>query len=220
MDPLTQVTIDLKAVLVENHRDFQLLNIYKGVPVICNAWLESVEGAEGQFSIQSPAAAVLMTQKSTILLSDGLLEPIHAQIVNFDLLTSRARLSGFTYAGSKLLNRHELRVEPASPIKVALEIGSQMLACEMVDISMRGVGVRVHSILVDENMKPGDKVDAMLQMPEGMISLPGRIRNIARSSSSVRISIEFTAEVPEKVHVVRYIMRRRAEIFYEIQHLQ
>ncbi len=216
MDQSVRVTTDLQAILVEKQRDFQLLSFYKGVPFMCNARLESVSGEQVVFTAQPPICAVLQLQREVTVLSNGLLEPIQGRVERFDLASGETILTGLAYAGSKFANRLELRVEPESQLQVALELGGLTLACKVIDISMRGIGLRLPGPPPGTPIAHGGTVGVLLMLPGNTVSLRGRVRNLVRGNTGLRISIEFTAEVPEKVHVVRYIMRRRAEIFAEV----
>ncbi len=218
METKGQISVDLKAVLVEGHRDFSLLSVYKGVPFVSRATLEKAEGESAFFIVQPPEFVTLQRDKIALVLSDGLLEPFEAKILSFDLAAMRFELGDFLYAGSKHANRRELRVEPEYPLKVIVSIPGSQVEGQLADVSIRGVGVRIAAAEAEIFMA-GQQVLLNLNIPEGAdFEMAGRIRNIARSSVTYRLSIEFLGTVPEKAMIVRYIMRRRADIMAEVQH--
>jgi len=218
METSEQISADLKALLTANHTCFEFLNTYKGVPVICRAILQKVEKQMAYFQARTPEMVMLEKAKTTQILSEGLLEPIVAHIASFDSHTGKVELIKFAYAGSRLCNRKELRVEPGDPIEVALECDQKTCNGHLADISMRGIGARVAA--KDECLFGQNKtVSLRLRLPEGEMQTSGRIRNISYPGDQVRLAIEFTGAGPEKTLVVRYILSRRSEIYGELHQI-
>jgi hypothetical protein len=184
-----QISADLKSILLEKHLNFELLNTYKGVPFICKAALEAVEAESARFGLHPASAYAWGTVNHTLILSEGLLEPIEARLQQFDRAARAIWVDRFVYAGSKLSNRKELRVEPAGAVEILLEADGEALTAHLADLSMRGAGVR----------------------------LAGKIRNLTKLERGTRLSLEFTGGVSDKTLIVRFIMRRRAEITVEMQ---
>ena len=219
METSEQISVDLKAILQEGHRDFSLLNVYKGVPFVCKAILERVEGKLATFTVNCIETASLQTEKNTLILSDGLLEPLEATLVAADYQKGLFTFTQFIYAGSKFANRRELRVEPSMPLEVSLVGEENTILGELLDISVRGAGVSVAPQNRESRFTHGGQVCLNLTIPEGKLSLEGKIRNVVKSASSFRLAIEFMGSVPEKVPLIRYIMRRRAQIFAEVREI-
>ena len=218
METSEQISSDLRAVLAEKHTFFEFLNAYKGIPVICRSALQKVENQVAFFQVRIPDVAVLENAKTTQILSEGLLEPIEAQIISLDLQSGKVGLSKFKYAGSRLSNRKELRVEIGEKIDMVLVTDGQSCAGQLVDISMRGIGALVSA---QEGCQFGQNkvVDLTLRLPEGESQISGRIRNMSSSGEQVRLSIEFTGAGSEKILIVRYILHRRSEIYAELQQI-
>jgi hypothetical protein len=149
-------------------------------------------------------------------LSEGLLEPIEAHMQLFDREARVIWLDHFVYAGSKLSNRRELRVEPEGTVQVLLEVDGEEQMAHLADLSMRGAGVRVEEEL-PASVIPGKILDLRLRLPEGELELAGRIRNLIKFDHTTRLSIEFTGTLPNKAPIVRFIMLRRAGILAEMQ---
>jgi len=219
METSNNILTDLKAGLIENHRDFSFLNLYKGVPLVCGARLERVEGKEAHFTVQPPESAALQIERSTLVLSDGLLEPLEAQVKCVDLAQGEFFLTDFSYAGSKFANRRELRVEPATSLKVDIVSDGRSTIGEIADISVRGLGVRVPFQEQVTMFLQGLTVALTLHLPQNQVRLEGKIRNVARTSDFVRLAVEFTGTVPEKAIIIRYVMQRRSEIVSEVRTL-
>jgi hypothetical protein len=219
METSNNILTDLKAVLLENHRDFSFLNLYKGVPLVCRARLDRVEGSAAYYTVQPPESVALKAEQTTLVLSDGLLEPLEAKVECVDLATGEYCLKEFTYAGSKFANRRELRVEPAGRLKVDIVSDGRSAAGEIADISVRGLGVNVPQQEQSTLFIQGLTVGITLHLPKNEVRLEGKIRNVSRKPESARLAIEFTGTVPEKAIIIRYVMQRRSEIVSEVRTL-
>lgn len=218
METSKQISADLKSVLLEKHLNFELLNTYKGVPFVCKAILLEVEEGTACFRLSADSPFAWKTAQKTLILSEGLLEPIEANLLFFDRQTNTLRAGNFGYAGSKLSNRKELRVEPEGTIEVYLEADEGQKTASLADLSMRGAGIRAKGDL-PASLIQGKELILYLRLPEGEVRLSGKIRNIARSANERRISVEFSGVAPDKTPIIRYIMRRRAEIIAEMRRI-
>lgn len=216
MESSKQISADLKSILLEKHLNFELLNTYKGVPFICKAALEAVEAESARFGLHPASAYAWGTVNHTLILSEGLLEPIEARLQQFDRAARAIWVDRFVYAGSKLSNRKELRVEPAGAVEILLEADGEALTAHLADLSMRGAGVRLAGELPDAFIQ-GKLLELRLRLPEGELKLAGKIRNLTKLERGTRLSLEFTGGVSDKTLIVRFIMRRRAEITVEMQ---
>lgn len=218
MESSKQISADLKSVLLEKHLNFELLNTYKGVPFICKAILQEVEGGTACFGLSSASAFAWETVDNTLILSEGLLEPIEARRLTYDRKSDTLQVSDFIYAGSKLSNRKELRVEPGEAVEIILEAGGGPKMASLADLSMRGAGIRMATDF-PPTLSQGKELDLLVRLAEGEVRLLGKIRNISRSNKGARLSVEFVGVTPDKTSIVRYIMRRRAEIVAEMQQM-
>ena len=218
MESSKQISADLKSVLLEKHLNFELLNTYKGVPFICKAVLQEVDAGVAHFGLAPASPFAWETVDNTLILSEGLLEPIEARVLTFDREAGTLRVSDFVYAGSKLSNRKELRVEPEGAVEITLEADGQPKTAYLVDLSMRGAGLRLAGDL-SPAFGQGKTLDLLLRLAEGEVGLSGKIRNVSRAADTSRLSVEFVGAAPDKIPIVRYIMRRRAEIIVEMQQM-
>lgn len=218
MESSSQISADLKSVLLEKHLNFELLNTYKGVPFVCKALLQDAGAGVACFSLAPVSPFAWETVDNTLILSEGLLEPIEARILTFDRKAGALRVGDFFYAGSKLSNRKELRVEPEGAVEVALEAEGQQKTGYLADLSMRGAGLR----LIDNPPSAfgqGRTINLHLRLADSNVNLSGKVRNISRTADIWRLSVEFIGATPDKTPIVRYIMHRRVEIMAEMQQM-
>ena len=81
---------------------------------------------------------------------------------------------------------------------------------------MSGAGFYVEKTDGSE-FKRGDEVVVNFHLPAGDVRLPATLRSIEKSTEGMRLAVEFTENVPQKVAILRYINQRQTEIRTEVQ---
>lgn len=212
VDPIIS---DLQYVM-ETSQELDILNFHKSFPITCKAQVEAVERDVVSMRVQPPGSVCLDSQEQTIVLSRGLPEAVRARVVSFDLVSGTLKLSDFSYVGSHFGERMIARVEPDETIDVEIEAGDQRYQGTLVDVSLSGVGVYT----IEKNFQRGQLLLLTLPLPEGKVTLPGKVLNINEvPDGQVRLSIGFTRNAQEIAVVMRYIKDRRSEILSEIERM-
>jgi hypothetical protein len=208
---------DLKMCLMDGKWDFDILNAYRGVQFLCKAVLASVAEEMAIFKVTaSPCATLLEVGKRTFVLSANLLDPLQATVAFFDPMIGKLELSDFTYTSTTVGSRREFRVEPAEALQMTIEAQGQTITGRLGDISMSGAGFFVKK----ENslaLKRGAQVTVSLHLPEGVVALIATLRSIENVGEEMRLAVEFTENVPEKIVILHYINNRQTEIRNEVQ---
>jgi hypothetical protein len=209
------IIADLQYVM-ETSQELDILNFHKSFPITCKARVETIERDVVVLQVEPPGSVCLESQEQTIVLSRGLPEAVRARIVFFDLVNGALKLSDFSYVGSHFGDRMIARVQPEDPINVELEINEEKSTGTLVDVSLSGVGVFV----AEANFSRGQLLQLTLTLPEGKVTLPGKILNATEAlNNQTRLSIGFTRNAQEIAVVMRYIKDRRIEILNEIEHM-
>ena len=216
--PTSSVIIaDLKMCLMDSNWDFDILNAYRGVQFLCKAVLASVSAEKVIFKVtDSPCATLLATGKRTFVLSSNLLDPLHATVASYDPANGKLELTDFTYAGTNVGSRREFRVEPAADVKMEIELEGRAIPGRLSDISMSGAGFYIEKT-DDAELKRGGEAVVNLHLPAGDVRLPATLRSIEKTTEGMRLAVEFTENVPEKVTILRYINQQQTEIRSEVQ---
>jgi len=216
--PTSSVIIaDLKMCLMDSNWDFDLLNAYRGVQFLCKAVLASVSEENVIFKVTaSPCATLLEAGKRTFVLSNNLMDPLNATVASYDPASGKLVLNDFTYAGSNVGSRREFRVEPGAEIKMEIELEGKTFLGRLGDISMSGAGFYIEKSDGSE-FKRGNEVVVNFHLPAGDVRLPATLRSIEKTAEGVRLAVEFTENVPQKVAILRYINQRQTEIRSEVQ---
>lgn len=209
------IITDLQYVM-ETGQELDILNFHKSFPITSKARVERIEGDTVDLKVQPPGSIILEAQEQTIILSRGLPEAVRARIISFDLLSGLLRLSDFSYVGSNFGDRMIARVEPEDTIVIEIESEDHKEQGTLADVSLSGVGVYV----TRTSLQRGQVVQLTLPLPEGKVTLPGKILNISQTpENQQRLSIGFTRNAQEIAVIMRYIKDRRTEILSEIERM-
>ena len=211
------IVADLKMCLMDSNWDFDILNAYRGVQFLCKAVLASVSAEKVIFKVtDSPCATLLESGKRTFVLSSNLLDPLHATVASYDPASGKLELTEFTYASTNVGSRREFRVEPATEVKMEIELEGKTFLGRLSDISMSGAGFFVEKSEGSE-FKRGEGVVVNLHLPPGDVRLPATLRSVEKITEGMRLAVEFTENVPEKIAILRYINQQQTEIRAEVQ---
>jgi hypothetical protein len=214
-----RIAVVLQMIVKEGQRDFSLISMYKGVPFSATASISSFDEQRVWFHVQTQGLFYIWPTAKVYLLSDGLLDPIAAQVDEIQPVDNLVRLSGFAFAGMHFAHRRDLRVEPASPLDCLVQTSAGALAGEVVDLSMRGIGVHLANLPKNLTHDLDSHVTVDLTLPEGVVNLAGHVRRIGAQPPVTRLAIEFTGNEPEKSLVVRYLLERRRQIVEEVNQI-
>jgi hypothetical protein len=206
-------------VIMKNQQPVSLLNVFKGVPVTCTAFIQSVIDDRAVFLVHPPESTSLVWERSTWIQDERLLEVVKARIISFDIVTGLAELEKFQYAGSRLGERSAVRVEPKETIRVSIESQSQQIVGTLADISTIGLGVYVYPLESEHPFKRAEEVQLIMRLPVSEITIQGKVRGLVRIGDYFRISVNFLPGQIENAAIAQYIISRRSEILEELPRL-
>lgn len=195
----------------------ELMNTYRGVPVICRAKVVSIRDDLVEIESHDPGLVCLVKQKQTKVLGSDYFEPAGGRTDSVDLVNGKAILTHFTYQSTRLGERMIVRVEPKEAIPVQIKNEDQITTVELVDLSLNGMGVRVEGGNYNAFLKPGTAVQISMQLPKEEVQLSGNILTAIKTGSAYRLSVRFLPGNPQRVAVFRYLIDRRAEISLELE---
>lgn len=209
------ILADLQFVM-ETGQELDILNFHKSFPITCKARVERITPDAVTLKVQPPGSICLESQENTIVLSRGLPEAVRARIVEFDLVSGKLKLSDLGYVGTHFGERMIARVQPEGTVPVEVEMGDEQFQGELVDVSLSGVGIHIP----EHNFQKGQMIQITLPLPEGRVTLPGKILNVSELERNLqRLAIGFTRNAQEIAVIMRYIKDRRSEILAEIDQL-
>ena len=207
---------NIKADLLDRvsiNQSFDFMNVYKGLPLVYKARLQSVGEKSAKFKVDPPSSICLGWENCTTILEDANTNAINANVVNFDIKNGLVELTDFKYANRGIGYRMMVRVEPKDIIPVNIIYKNQTIPGDLADISLTGFGVRTQTL---GNLQLRETVQLEVTLMEQRITPIGTLINITEEDDGLRLAIRFGVEMTIPVATARYITHRRAEIHREI----
>ena len=197
---------------------FELLNAYKGIPLVYKATLLGIDGVGARFETEPPSSICLSWDSHTIILDDRNTNAIQARVANFDILTGIAELVDLAYVDRGIGHRTMVRVEPEEALPVEVCRGELAIPGDIIDISLTGFGIRT-SASEAKSLQLGDIVRANTRMMDQPVSPLGTIINIRKERDSIRLALHFVEDVTIPIVIARYVIHRRAEIHRDVRNI-
>lgn len=200
------------------NRPLDMLNLFKGAPIVYPAFVVSVEAAEALVRVPSFEIVCLMLEPTTILLSQLLEEAVSAHVLAVDLPAGQARLGQLQYASHHVGDRMTVRVAPRQPIQVPFECGGVTLRGELTDVSINGLGLRLPAQQAGA-LRPRAVVSLTLPLPQPVtaaLALSGTVRFVRAEGDLARVGITFAQDV-QMLSILPYVRERQNEILAELK---
>jgi len=210
-----QIQSDLRLAM-EMKQTLEIMVFYKGVPVICKAQINTIEGNIVTMVTPDSGIVCIKPGSKVSILGSDYFEPSSARVVDADNRSGRLHLHDFSYLGNRLGERMIVRVEPKEPIPVIIISMDQRIEAEVVDLSLNGAGIRLQPGEYYPSLKPGALVNASFDLPAEAIELDATVISGTKVADRFRISIGFTGNGARKAAIFRYLIDRRSEIEQEI----
>ena len=217
--PSNPIILSDLALIKEARHPVELLSIYKGVPFVCTASIEQIEGENVELHASDKSLACLEIDGQARLLGSHYFEPAVGRVKSLDLGRGQIKLCDFSYAGARLGERMIMRVEPRQPVPVDIECAGQTCQGQIVDISFSGLGAWVRKDDFQPALKPGAELTLRFALQEKAFSLPGVILSLSKVPQHQRISVRYSQGWQEKLDIFHYLVDRRAEIEQEVLEL-
>ncbi|MBL8055439.1 MAG: PilZ domain-containing protein [Anaerolineales bacterium] len=202
------------------NRPLDLLNLFKGVPIVYPAFVAGLDLETVTVRVPSFEVICLTLETTTILLSQLLEEAVSAQVLSVDLALNQATLGQLQYASQHVGDRMTVRVAPRQPIRVQLECGGTALRGELTDVSINGLGLHVPAGQAGA-LRPRAVVSLSLPLPQPVTSaleLSGTVRFVRVEGGLARVGITFAQDV-QMLSILPYVRERQNEILAELKDL-
>lgn len=210
-----KILAELKKFVGQN-RDFDFMNVYKGVPLVYKGILKEIQGNEAVFEFQSPDSICLSWSNETHILDNSLFSGIKADVVDFDVDSGRVSLGNFSYSDRGFGERAMVRVEPAEPIPVQLRWDDHQTEAGIVDLSLTGFGIQMDQAQEQVPSK-GTRLRLKFQILNRTIEMPAKVMAIFDTQEGLRLATYFEDTSTGYGTIAQYITRRRVDLRKEIQ---
>jgi hypothetical protein len=210
---------------LNKQQNVRFYNLFKGVSISFEGNLARIIEDTATFDVHRYQALCMRFERHTLFTGNLFPKPISAFVGGIDLQTNKVLLMNFKYAEGTIGGRTQVRVTPDGPILVKLSNNPRLVG-ELIEISLGGIGMRIHKNAISNSIQPGNAVTIELVIPLNVsglyesISLKGVIRNkIEKSNDAYRLGIQTFPEKKSEIIIQHYIARRQSEIIKELKSL-
>src|SRR3989304_537036 len=168
------IIADLRHI-ARTRQEVELLNVYKGIPVLYRAAVEKVGNDRAVVPFHRPEAACLTLENKTTILTDLLAGPVNAAVLSVDLAAGSAALGEFHYAHAKVGDRVTLPVAPHDAVEVTIQSGQQRVTGSLADLSMTGIGVYISPPDEATALRRKSVVQITLKLEAALLDLAGTV---------------------------------------------
>jgi len=206
----------------DNNRPVRLINAYRGIPVAYSARVIKVGAGSAVFGVNEYQSVCLTLDGKTHIQHPDLPEIYRARAVTVDVPLKEATLTEFVKAGTSLGNRLYTRVQPKEPIDAEIIVGRRSLPCQLVDISLSGVGVITLGTYTygDLGAGRGSKVQLTFTLPptHTPVRLAGQVTSVtgAQNSKQHRLGCKTFPDNSSDLLLLEYVALRRDELMREL----
>lgn len=209
-------------VFADNNQPVRLINAYRGIPVAYSARVIVVGAGDAVFGINEYQAVCLTLDGKTRIQQPDLPEILRARAVSVNVPLKEATLTEFVKADSSIGNRLYTRVQPKEPIDAEIRVGEYILPCQLVDISLNGVGVITLGTYTygDLGVGKGSKVQLYFTLPptHTPVQLMGQITSVTGTENSMqhRLGCKTFPDNNVDLLLLEYVALRRDELMHEL----
>jgi hypothetical protein len=205
-----------------NDQPVRLINTYRGIPIAYTARVITVGTGNAVFGVNEYQAVCLALDGKTYIQHPESSEVLRARVISVDVHQKEVTLTEFVKAGRSLGNRMCTRVQPREPIDAEIRIGSHLFPCQLVDISLNGVGVITLETYTygDLGIDKGSSVQFYFTLPPTHmpVQLAGQVTSVVVSgdSNQRRIGCKTFPENSVDLLLLEYVALRRDELMREL----
>ncbi len=201
----------------------KLYNSYRGIPIVYEARLLSVDSWYVTASVHEFQAVCLALENMTYIQNSLLPGLLRSRCINVDVKTREARLTEFTLGGASVGKRKTVRVQPREPTDVQLmDANGVRIAGILADVSSDGVGVVTFATYTSGELPftRGMEIFAELILPESdqNFRFHGKIVSISsKGKFTNRLGLKLQPDPAAEPILRKYIAYRQEEILLEIK---
>jgi hypothetical protein len=200
----------------------RLINTFRGIPVAYPVRVISVNAGTVVLGVNEYQAVCLTLDRKTHMQHPGTSEVLCAQVVSVDVLKKEALITEFTKASGSLGKRLCTRVQPTEPIDAEMRFGEHLLPCQLVDISLTGVGVSALGTYTYGDLKihRGAKIQLHFTLPptHTPVQLASRVTSVrtTQDANQRRLGCRIFPKGNVDLLLLEYVALRRDELMREL----
>ena len=203
----------------------KLLNIYKGVHIATNAYIEKVEADTIIVKAKNIQLYTMQIEKKTVLQSASLPKDVEVAVDYVDLKRNVAAFTHPQFLEFSANNRETTRVQSDFRFPIKMKQEKTIHSGEILDLSMRSVAIKF-PVAIQQQFVQG-RVSVSFRVPvethdEGFFQtqIYGKlIRFDELDHKYCKAIVLLEMEEPDEGYVLEYIYKRQKEIIFEIKKL-
>lgn len=208
-----------------NSQPVRLINSYRGIPIAYSARVISIGAGNAMFAVNEYQAVCLTLDGKTIIQHPESHEALRARVISVDVPQKEATLTEFINTSRPLGNRLCTRVQPREPIDAEIRVGKYLVPCQLVDISLNGVGVITLETYTygDLGIDKRSRVQFYFTLPptHAPVRLAGQVTSVVSTEDSRqhRLGCKTFPENNVDLILLEYVALRRDELMRELSML-
>ena len=216
-------TIEIFQKIKEEGQKIQFLNLYQGVPIVCEAEVVAIEGESVSFHTQRlQEIAMKLDGRAFVVKNEYFTKHLKADILYSNFMTNTVVLHNFIYLlNMPALQREFVRVHPDIVANVYLhQFGNIETSGRLYDLSMNGLGVisaQNNGIFVGARVLVAFDLNTSKINDADTIEVEAEVMNIIEVKSSYRYCMRIFPEKEMNDKIAAYILQREKEIIQNLE---
>jgi hypothetical protein len=215
--------IETFQAIKDEGKTVQFLNLYQGVPIICDASIVTIEGESVSFQTDRLQEIAMKLDGQAFVIKDGhFSRHLKADILYSNFLTNTVVLHNFIYLlNMPALQREFVRVHPDIVAKVYLHHeGERETSGRLYDLSLNGLGVlstQNNGIFPGATVMVGFDLSTLKIESLERIEVEAEVMNIIENKGSYRYCMRIFPEKQMHDKIMSYIKHREKEIIQNLE---
>jgi len=201
----------------------QFLNLYQGVPIMCDAKIVAIDGESVSFQTDRlQEIAMKLDGQAFVIKNEHFSRHLKADILYSNFLTNTVVLHNFIYLlNMPALQREFVRVHPDIVAKVYLHHeGERETSGRLYDLSLNGLGVlstENNGIFLGAKVMVGFDLSTSKMQSLERIEVEAEVMNIIESKGAYRYCMRIFPEKQMHDKIMSYIKHREKEIIQNLE---
>jgi len=220
---LSNSIIEIFEKIKEEGQKIQFLNLYQGVPIICEAEVVSIEGDSVSFHTERlQEIAMKLDGRAFVIKNDYFSKHLKADILYSNFMSNTVVLHNFIYLlNMPALQREFVRVHPDIVAKVYLhQFGNIETSGRLYDLSMNGLGVlsaNNNGIFVGARVLVAFDLNTSKEESVDSVEVEAEVMNIIEAKEAYRYCMRIFPEKEMNDKIAAYIVQREKEIIQNLE---
>lgn len=216
---------ELFKMLKRDNISIDIINFYKGVPIINTGFIKEVKN--GSIFIQTQSLQKLVMSLETFINIESIVlpKPIKLEVSNMSSYSDPVKLDNPKIKEFSLRRRKDIRLIPDEDFKLSLITERETIKVKVDDISSQLITFNVLAIEDKDLLDNGMNIDTLLNfklIQKGAIKMnfKSEVTIIKRTKQNIIYAIKLLLEKEQEEDFNQYILERELQIINELKNLR